>query len=185
MAQLFIPLVSTFGGMSQVQAAFWLAQNAGTLATIGGTAVTAAGAVQSGRTAAAQGRAASRMAAYNAQIQEREAKALEQKARFEQIRQAKRAARIKGTLRTQLAASGARMDVGAPLMIQEEQAAELELENLLIGYEGQVGAERARSQAELDRLQGKIYRQKGKSARKARYIGAGTTLLTGFGEAYG
>jgi len=152
---------------------------------IAGVAMSAAGSIQSGRAAKAQAESAQAMANYNALIQEREAKAIEQKTRFEQQRQAKAAARIKSRLRTKLAGSGARMDVGAPLMLQEEQAAELELENLLIGYEGAVGAQRARSQKELDIMQGKIYRRKGKAAQTAGYIGAGATLLTGFGIAYG
>jgi hypothetical protein len=156
----------------------------GSTAMMYGTGLSAAASIQSGRQAAAQARSAQRVAKYNARIQEREAKAIEQKARFEQIQQAKRAARIKSRLRAKLAGSGARMDVGAPLMLQAEQAAELELENLLIGYEGQVGEQRALSQAELDRLQGKIYKQKGKAGRKAGYIGAGSTLLTGFGETW-
>lgn len=150
-----------------------------------GAGIAAAGAIQSGKAAAAQGQAAQVMANRNAAIQEREAKAIEQKTRFEQQRQAERATRVKSALRAKLAGAGARMDVGAPLMLQEEQAAELELENLLIGYEGQVGAQRALSQAQLDRLQGRIYRQKGKATRTAGYIGAGSTLLTGFGTAYG
>jgi len=150
---------------------------------VAGTAVSAYGQIQAGRAAAAQGESAQNIANYNAAIQEREAKAIEQKTRFDQMRQAERAARIKSRLRTKLAGSGARMDVGAPLMLQEEQAAELELENMLIGYEGETGAQRARSQAEIDRLQGRLYRQKGRAGRTAGYIGAGSTLLTGFGTA--
>ena len=155
----------------------------GTTAMMYGTALGAAGAVQSGRAAQAQGESLENTSNYNAAIQEREAKAIEQKTKFDQIRHAERAARIKSSLRAKLAGSGARMDVGAPLMLQEEQAAELELENMLIGYEGQIGAGRARSQAEIDRLQGKLYSQKGKAAARAGYIGAGATLLTGFGTA--
>lgn len=150
---------------------------------IAGAVMGAGGQIMAGRAAEAQGRSAQAIANYNAAIQEREAKAIKQKSVFEQQRQAKRGARIKSALRAKLAGAGARMDVGAPLMLQEEQAAELELENLLIGYEGQVGAQRARSQAELDKLQGRLYRQKGKAARKAAYVGAGATLLTGFGMA--
>lgn len=151
---------------------------------IAGSIIGAVGQIQAGRAAEVMGKSAQNIANYNAAIQEREARAIRQKATFEQIRQAERAARVKSRLRTKLAVSGARMDVGAPLMLQEEQAVELELENLLIGYEAEVGAQRALSQAELDRLQGKIYRQKGKAAKKASYFKAGTTLLTGFGEAW-
>lgn len=156
----------------------------GTTALMYGTGLATAGAVQSGRIAEAQAKSAQNIANYNAAIQEREAKAIKQKTAFEQRREVERVARVKSALRAKLAGSGARMDIGTPLMLQEEQAAELELENLLIGYEGRIGAQRAKSQAELDRLQGRIYRQKGKAARKASYLKAGTTLLTGFGTTW-
>ena len=149
---------------------------------IAGTTVAAAGAIQAGRVAEAQGRSAQRMAEYNAAIQEREALALKQKAGFESKRQAARGARIKSALTAKIAAAGG---LGSPVAadLAAEQAAELELENLLIGYEGEIGAQRALSKAELDRLQGKISRQRGKAARKASYFRAGSTLLTGFGQA--
>lgn len=68
-------------------------------------------------------------------------------------------------------------------LLEEEQAAELELEGLLIGYEGELEAQRALSQAELDRISGKMAIKRGKAAKKAAFIGAGATLLTGFGAA--
>ena len=69
------------------------------------------------------------------------------------------------------------------MKLEEEQLAELELENLLIGHEGRVQAGRARSQAELDRLSGKLAKKRGKAARTASYLQAGGTLLAGFGMA--
>ena len=151
---------------------------------VAGTTVAAAGAIQAGRVAEAQGRSAQNIANYNALVQEREAEALRQKAGFESKRQAKRAARVKSTLTAALGAAGG---LGSPVAadLAAEQAAELELENLLIGFGGEVGAGRAETQAELDRLQGKLSRQRGKAARKASYFRAGGTLLTGFGTAFG
>ena len=150
---------------------------------VAGTAIGAAGAIQSGRIAEAQGRSAQNIANYNALVQEREAEALRQKAGFESKRQAKRAARVKSTLTAELGAAGG---LGSPVAadLVAEQAAELELENLLIGFGGEVGAGRAETQAELDRLQGKLYRRRGKAEREASYFRAGSTLLTGFGTAY-
>lgn len=151
---------------------------------VASTALSAAGQIQAGRVAEAQSKSAQNIANYNAAVQEREALALKQKAAFESKRQAKRAARVKSRLRAALGAAGG---LGSPVAadLAAEQAAELELENLLIGYEGEIGAQRALSQAELDRLQGKLYRQKGKAARQASYFRAGSTLLQGFGTAYG
>lgn len=148
-----------------------------------GTGISIGGTIQAGRVAEAQGRSAQNIAEYNALVQEREAEALRQKAGFESKRQAKRAARVKSTLTAELGAAGGLGSLVAA-DLAAEQAAELELENLLIVYEGEIGAKKALSQAELDRLQGKLYRQKGKAAREASYFRAGETLLRGFGTAY-
>jgi len=144
---------------------------------LAGTGLMAAGQIQAGRVAAAEAESADRIAAYNADIMEREAKAARAKGKFEQVRHAKRAARIKSTLQKDVLAQGA---LGSGLL-EEEQEAELELEGLLIGYEAETTAQRAESQAKLDRLSGKFALQRGKAAKKASYIGAGATLLTGLG----
>lgn len=144
-----------------------------------GAGLAAAGQIQQGRAIQAQAASAESMAAYNAAVQKREAQAIEQKARFEQSRQAKRAARVKSALTAKIATAGG---LGSPVAadLAAEQAAELELENLLIGYEGEVGAQRALSQAELDRLSGRMAKRRGKAAVTTSRIRAGTTLLTGF-----
>ena len=151
---------------------------------VAGTGISAAGAIQAGRVAEAEGKSRQNIAEYNALVQEREAEALRQKAGFESKRQAKRAARVKSALTAALGAAGG---LGSPVAadLAAEQAAELELENLLIGFGGEVEAGRAETQAELDRLQGKLYRRRGKAEKAASYYRAGGTLLTGFGTAYG
>ena len=149
-----------------------------------GMAVSAGASVQQGAQAEQDAKAQQNIARYNAQVMEREAQAIEQQTAFEQERQVKEAARIKSKLRVAQAGSGAMTGVGTELLIEEEQAAELELDMLLIGYEGKTAAQRARSQATLDIRQGKLYRQKGEAVRTAGYAKAGSTLLTGFGSKY-
>lgn len=144
-----------------------------------GMGTQAAGQIQAGRVAASEAESAKRVHEYNAAIMEREAKAVRAKGKFEQVRQAKYAARVRSTLRKDILAQGA---LGSGLL-EEEQAAELELEELSIGYEAETEAQRAESQAELDRISGRLAIQRGRSAKKASYIGAGATLLTGFGAA--
>lgn len=153
------------------------------LLLLAGTGVAAAGQIQAGRVAAAEAKSAQNIALFNAAVQEREAKAFRAKAAFEQERFAKKAERVKGALTARLAAAGG---LGAPVAIDlaAEQAAELELESLLIGYEGEVAAGRAMSQAEWDRMQAGIYKRRAKVARPTSYFRAGTTLLTGFGRAF-
>ena len=186
---------------------------------LAGTGVGVAGTLQAGRAGAAQARAQAILAGarteaeiaqtislqnianYNAAVMEREAEATRQRARFGQKRQAVRATRVKSALVSKIAAAGG---LGSPVAadLAAEQAAELELENLLVGFEGEVLAGRAETQAELDRLQARIYgrrvkplrqlgkittkafRQKAKDIRTASYFGAGERLLTGFGTAY-
>jgi len=148
-----------------------------------GVGVSAVGLAKSAQAAAAQAEGQEAMAEYNAKVAEQEAKARTARSIFEQQRQAKEAERRAGSLRAGLGTAGVMMDVGTPLLLQAEQAAESELDNLLIGYEGQVGAARARSQAALDRMQASIYSSSAKSARLAGMVGAGTTLLKGFGKA--
>lgn len=145
------------------------------LATIVGTA----GILQQGVAAEAQAESQQNIATYNALVQKREAEARRQRGAFAQKRQAKKAAEIESVLIARLGAAGG---LGSPVAadLAAEQAAELELENLLIGYEAEVGAERALSQARLDKLQGKVFRQRGKQQKTASQIGAGTTLLMGF-----
>jgi hypothetical protein len=149
-----------------------------------GALVGAYGQVQAGQAAAVEGKSSRNMAEYNAALQEREAKQIEARTALQQRRQAEESERKMGTLRVGLGASGAVTTAGSPLMIQAQQASEFELENLMTGYEGREEATAARSGAALSRMEGKMAMQKGKAAKLAGYIGAGSTLLTGFGSAY-
>lgn len=156
----------------------------GTVLLAIGTGISAFGTIQQGQAAAAQAEGAAAMAEFNAQVAEQEAKAIEQRTAFESRRQAEAADRQQSALVAALGASGVQPGAGAPLRIQVEQEKESELETLLIGFEGQIGAQRARNQASLDRLQGKIFSQKAGFARTAGAIGAGATLLTGFSRVF-
>lgn len=146
-----------------------------------GIGLLVAGQIQEGRAAAAEGKSAQNIQNYNAAVAESEAKAIEQKAGFEGIRQAREATRIQSSLRARLGISGVRTDIGAPVLLVEEQAAELELEEFMIGAEARAKAGRVRSEAELARLQGRLFRERGRQQRIASFMKAGGTLLTGFG----
>jgi hypothetical protein len=145
----------------------------------------ALGQFKAGQAASAEGKSQQNIANYNAQVQEREAKAIEQRTALEQRRQAEAAARQQSSLEAGLGAAGAVSTAGAPLMLQAKQASESELENLNIGYTGREEATAARTQAQLDRMGGKLARQRGKAEATGHYIGAGTTLLSGFSAAKG
>jgi hypothetical protein len=119
------------------------------------------------------------IANFNAQVQEQEATAKRQATKFAQGRQAKEAERIKGTQKVRIAAAGG---TGSPVAedLMAGQAAELELENILLGFEGEVAATQSERQAELDRKKGKIALRRGRNEARAANVKLGTTLLSGF-----
>jgi len=133
-----------------------------------------------GQAAAADAKGQQQMSLYNAQVSEQNAKAIEAKTTFDQLRALRRGQKITGSLRAKLGASGALMDEGAPARLVAEQEFENALEVALIGVEGRTQAAQEMSQAGLQRYQGDIYRKQAKNAKRAGLMGAGTSLLTGF-----
>ncbi len=125
----------------------------------------------------AEGASGQNIANFNAAVARQQGKAAKTRAGFAQKRQAETAVRTKSALIAKIAAAGG---LASPVTadILAEQAVELELENLLIGFEGEVAARRAESQAELDILSGKLAKQRGKAAGRAASIGFGTQLAT-------
>ncbi len=125
----------------------------------------------------AAGASEKNIAEFNAQVAEQIAVAERQRAGFAQKRQAKRGAEIKSALVAKLGAAGG---IGSPVAadLAAEQAAEIELENLMIGFEGEVLARRAETQAELDRLRGRLAKQRGKSAARAANVQFGVQLAS-------
>lgn len=148
-----------------------------------GTFIKAGSAIQQGRIADIEARAEAALNERNARIAEMDAKAREAKARFDAVRVSRRGTDILGRLRVRLGASGARLDVGAPIRVLSEQAEELELEQLLVGFEGRTEAARFRSIAGIERFKGSLAKARGKSARREGLTRAGTSLLTDFATA--
>ena len=140
-----------------------------------------AGAVYQGMAANAQAESAQNMSKYNAQLALRNKAQIEARGKQESIQQAKEASRQSSSLLAKIGASGAVAQAGTPLDIMAEQAVENEMENLAIGYDTQVAAQQQESQAELDIMQGDIARQRGRMAAGAAYMGAGSSVLSGFG----
>ena len=135
--------------------------------TAAGAGVSAIGQIKAGQAAKQEAESQQAVANFNAQVQRREAQAIEQRTEFEQVQQAKEAGRRQGTLRAALGASGVVTGEGTPLLLEATQVIEDELENLLIGQRGQVAAGRARSQASIDIEQARLFGAKGRAARTA------------------
>ena len=140
----------------------------------------AAGAVYQGMAESANAKSQANLAEYNAKVQENNARAIEQRTIVASRQQAEAGARAMGTMRAGIAKSGVVMTEGSPLLALAEQEVQNVNENQMIGYQGVVSAQGARSQATMDRTQAKIYTQQSKNVKTASYIGAGSSLLSGF-----
>ena len=140
----------------------------------------AVGDIYGGMVGASEAKSQANIANYNAQVQENEAKAVEQKTIMESQDQAAESARKLSTMKANIGASGVVSTEGSPLLAMATQAVEFAKQNQRIGHEGVVQMQRHQTQANLDRTQAKIYKQKAKNIKTASYIKAGTSLLTGF-----
>jgi hypothetical protein len=141
-------------------------------------ATMATGQVMGAMSAKRQGENEAAIAKYNAAVSEQEAKQVEMRSRFESVRQAEDAERVGSELLVNVSASGSTPTQGAGLLARATQSVQSELDNLLIGYEGRIGASRARSQAAGYRMEATAAKQRGQAGFTSGIIGAaGTTLL--------
>lgn len=147
-----------------------------------GLGLQAFGQIGQGMSASAQAKGQAAVAEYNAKVAEQQAAAQRQATQYRQRKLAEEAKRYGSGMRAAMGASGAVSTTGTPLLIQATQAAEDELDQLMLGYEGEIQARRSESQAGAERLQAGIYKKQAKNARLAGMIGVGTSLLTGFGN---
>ena len=124
------------------------------------------------------------MSEFNAGVMEANARAVEQKMKFDQIVAQKKGQQAMGRLRAKLGASGAVMDEGAPLNLVVEQAFQTELQDALIGLQGQTEAAEYRSEAQAARMGAAVSRTRATNATTAGWINTGTSLLSGIGSMY-
>jgi len=137
------------------------------VAAYAATALAAAGSAYSQYSV---GQQQGRMAEYNAKLAERDAKIAKQNAAYEASQKRRETERMLGRQRALYGKGGVTME-GSPLMVQEETAAEGEMDALMIerGYALRTQGFEAEA---------KLHRMKGSTARSAGAWGAGTTLLT-------
>ena len=122
-----------------------------------------------------QGQQQKAWSAYNARVAEREAQSEREAARFESQQQRRQAKMLMARQRSLVGASGVEAE-GSPLLVMEDTAEQLAIENAQIRKQGANRVQRWRSQAILDRMQGK-------SAAKAGMYSAGASLLSGASDA--
>lgn len=131
------------------------------------------GAVAAAGTAAAaigKGQQEAKTADFNARAAEQNAALALQAAQVREQQQRFADRRVLARIKAATGASGIQL-VGSPLEVLEESAAQAELDALLIRHEGAI-------EARGFKIEAAIQRQRGKEAKRAGIIKAGTTLLT-------
>ncbi|MBT9138744.1 MAG: hypothetical protein DDT31_01319 [Syntrophomonadaceae bacterium] len=135
------------------------------------------------------GRAQARMAAYNARIANQNAELaiaqMDIAKKQKEIMAARHRRGVEKTLGAQRAAwSKAGVDMaGTPLLVAAETEFEADLDAMAIRYAATVEQGQLLAQAAGQRQEATLQRMAGRAAKTAGYIGAGTSLLTGAGQA--
>ncbi len=136
---------------------------------LGGTALSAIGQIQSGKEQ-------SKWNQYNAAVARRDAEASQRTANYNAIQKRKEGEGLLAKQRALYAGAGVEMS-GSPLEVMAGTIVENEMDALMIEWEGKERSNRYREEATLSTLQGK-------SAKRAGYWGAGSSLLTGAYNTY-
>jgi hypothetical protein len=141
----------------------------GTALGLAGTAFQALGAISQGNAARAAGD-------YNAALYERNAQIAEQNAKVQEDRQRRLSAMRAGANRAAVGASGVSLE-GSPLDILESNAAQEEMDALMIRWNAQNEATGLRASGALQRAQGL-------NAQRQGWMSAGSAILLGGARAY-
>jgi hypothetical protein len=154
-------------GLPAAAGASWLPSLATGLA-VGGTILDAgAGLIQANQEAG--------IMEANAKIAEQEGLQKKEAAKAETLKLSQERRRTLGTQAALLGASGTDLTSGSPLEVMAQTAADYERDIQLKGYQGDLGMRSSLAESE-------IYKYGASGRRKAGLIGAGGTLLTGYGR---
>lgn len=137
-----------------------------------------------------QGKQASAAAAYNKQLAENDAIRAEQQATdaikrgaTEEDRFRDQSSLLQGEQVSALASSGFTLDSGSPLQIMADTAEAIELDAQTIRYNAQMEAMGYENNAQASLSSAEMFRVQGNNASTNSYISAGTSLLSGLGQA--
>jgi hypothetical protein len=111
-----------------------------------------------------------------------EAKSVEAVTQFKQVRQAEESARSISSMEAAAGVSGAVTTTGAPLMAIAKQAAENQLTNLMIGYEGTEEAKGLRYESDISRFKARLMAKQKRAKLTEGLAGAGGKAMTGFSQ---
>ena len=154
------------------------------IAMIAGTAMNAIGSFTAAAGQSQQLEAEAAAAEYNAQVAEQQAAREVEVAQTQAFDFRRSGEETRAATRARLAASGVAVDQDTGLLIQQEQAGEIErgVQRILQG--GDIAAIRQQQEAELNRLAGRSARSAARSTLISGGLGAGGTLLTGVGNTF-
>lgn len=150
-----------------------------TAAIIGSTALQAGGAIMQGnQQAAAYGQQAN-AAERNAKMSDIQARQAYDAGLQNELAQRRSASQQQADVRASVAESGFESGSGTAMAIQEQSARDLEMDALQTRYQALLQGQGFEQQAVMDRYAAKTLRQSGKNARRAGYISAATSVLSG------
>lgn len=154
-----------------------------TVLSVAATAASVYGAIQQGNAQEAQYKAQAQAMDYNAKVSENQAIAANQQtaAREDAERRQRRIAL--GSSRAGMAQSGL-TDSGSVLDMFDQSAINSELDILNTRYEGNMQARGFNEQATMDRYGAASARSNAKAASSAKWINAGSALLSGASSGY-
>jgi len=141
------------------------------------TALMVVGTTMSAVSTYQQAKAASDAAKYNAELARQQAETIEKVGELEKEKLERRKRQILGQQRAAYAQAGVRVGSGSPLEVMADTAAQIELDIAAQEYNTRIGISRARTKAEIQEMYAKQY-------KRAGLLGAGSTLLTGYGQAF-
>jgi hypothetical protein len=145
---------------------------------IGATATAGYSAYQQGKTAAAQAKQEAAWHAYNAKVAEREAEAERKASEFEATQHKRQADKLLARQRALIGGSGVTAE-GSPLLVMEDTAAQLALENANLRETGARRVSAFKSQAILDFTKSRYASKSAKGHKQAGLLSAGGSLLQG------
>jgi hypothetical protein len=119
------------------------------------------------------GETANAIGMYNKGVANRQAKEIDTKTEYDQVRQAEEGQRIMSSMEVEQGAAGG----GANIEVLAKQASEIELENLNIIREGKIAATNVR-------MEGKMAQWQGRKAMHQGWLGGGGSGMSGFGQEY-
>lgn len=153
-------------------------------ASVATAAVGAYSAIQAGKGQEAQYKSAQQAADYNAEMQRQNAAVARQQAGAREEAQRRQARQVLGEQRAALSQAGIGLS-GSAADVYGQSAANAELDALNIRYEGELDARGLLAQSQLTSYEGQVSGMNAKSAKRAGYVNAASSLLSGATSAYG